>query len=248
MRSKKVVFPVFTAATLGFALAAYGCQGEMHIGDQAKAPVPSATTPPAPPPATTSAPPVVDAPPPAPTAKPISLKGVSNIKGSQIEMPGDIEFGSGSDVIIMNYKSKLVLNTVLKILSDNPSLTKLRVEGHTDNEGSIAYNQGLSERRAASVVKWLVAQKIDAARLHSVGLGPKCPLVANDSGAHKATNRRTEFHLEQMDNKPVDGASQDANGCSVSGTPAPAPAPTAATPPAPAASSAAPVGGAGPKK
>ncbi len=241
MRSKKVVFPVFTAATLGFALAAYGCQGEMHIGDQAKAPVPSATTPP--PPATTPAPPPpVEAPPPPPAPKPITLKGVSNIKGTQIEMPGDIEFGSGSDVIIMNDKSKLVLNTVLKILQDNPSLTMLRVEGHTDNQGTLAYNQGLSERRAASVVKWLVSQKIDAARLHSVGLGPKCPIVANDSAAHMATNRRTEFHLEQMDNKKVDGDSQDANGCSMGGAP---PAPAAAAPPA---ASAPPVGGGTPKK
>lgn len=248
MRSKKVVFPVFTAATFGFAMAAYGCQGEVHIGDQAKAPVPSTT---APPPASTPTPaptpsPTVDTPPPPPAPKPISLKGVSSIKGAQIELPGDIEFASGSDVIVLNDKSKSVLNAVLKILTDNPTVTMLRVEGHTDNEGSAAYNQGLSERRAASVVKWLVNNKIDAARLHSVGLGPKCPLVPNDSAAHKATNRRTEFHLEQMDNKKVDADTQDANGCSAAaagGGGAAAPAASAT----PAASGSAAVGGTAPK-
>jgi OOP family OmpA-OmpF porin len=220
MRSKKVVFPVFTAATIGFALTAYGCQGELKIGDQAKAPTASTSAAP-PPPATTSAPPVTDTPaptPPPPAPKPISLKGVSNIKGAQIDLPGDIEFASGSDVIIMNDKSKSVLNAVLKIMTDNPNLTMLRVEGHTDNQGSAAYNQGLSERRAAAVVKWLVGQKIDSARLHSIGLGPKCPLVANDSATHMATNRRTEFHLEQLDNKKVDADTQDGNGCSTTAT------------------------------
>src|SRR5258706_9362688 len=130
-------------------------------------------------------------------------------------MPGDIEFASGSDVIVMNDKSKLVLNFVLKLMTDNATVTLLRIEGHTDNQGAAAYNQGLSERRAASVVKWLVTNKIDTARLHSVGLGPKCPLVANDTAAHMASNRRTEFHLEQMDSKKVDGDAQDGNGCSL---------------------------------
>jgi len=247
MRSKKVVFPVFTAATIGFALTAYGCQGELKIGDQAKAPTASTSAAP-PPPVTSSAAPV-EAPPPAPpppAPKPISLKGVSNIKGAQIEMPGDIEFASGSDVIVMNEKSKLVLNTVLKILQDNPNLTMLRVEGHTDNQGSAAYNQGLSERRAAAVVKWLVAQKIDSARLHAVGLGPKCPLVANDSAAHMATNRRTEFHLEQMDNKKVDADTQDGNGCSTSGGGGGGAPPAASASAAPSGS--APVGGGAPPK
>jgi OOP family OmpA-OmpF porin len=253
MRSKKVVFPVFTAATIGFALAAYGCKGEMHIGDEAKAPVPSTTaTPPvvsSSAPADTTPPP----PPPPPAAKPIQLKGVSNIKGSQIEMPGDIEFKSGSHQIVMNDKSTLVLKTVLQILKDNPNVTTLRIEGHTDNEGKDAYNVDLSNKRAGEVVAWLKKNGIDTARLHGVGLGPKCPLVANDSREHKQTNRRTEFHLEQMDNKKVDGDNQDASGCSVAagagGAPAPAPAPApASTAAAPAASSAAPAGSAAPKK
>jgi OOP family OmpA-OmpF porin len=216
MRSKKVVFPVFTAATIGFALAAYGCKGEMHIGDEAKAPVPSTT---APPPVVASSAPADTTPPPAPTppppaAKPIQLKGVSSIKGAQVEMPGDIEFKSGSHQIVMNDKSKLVLNTVLKLLQDNPNVTMLRIEGHTDNEGKDAFNLDLSNKRAGEVVAWLKKNGIDTARLHAVGLGPKCPLVANDSREHKQTNRRTEFHLEGMDNKKVDADTQDANGCS----------------------------------
>jgi outer membrane protein OmpA-like peptidoglycan-associated protein len=241
--SKKVVFPVFTAATIGFALAAYGCKGEMHIGDEAKAPVPSTTAPPV----VSSTPAPVDTPPapppPAPAPKQISLKGATTIgQTAQIQMPGDIEFQSGSHQIVMNDKSKLVLNTILKLMQDNPNVTTLRIEGHTDNEGKDDYNKNLSNQRAGEVAAWLKKQGIDPARLHSIGLGPKCPLVANDTKEHKATNRRTEFHLEQMDNKKVDGDTQDANGCSAAAAGGGASA--GAAPAASAAPSAAPAGSA----
>jgi OOP family OmpA-OmpF porin len=246
MTGKKVVFPAFTAATLGLAVLAYGCHEEMSIGSP-KNPDPPPTVAAMPTPAPTPTPPPVETPPPPPAPKQIKLKG-GNLKGNQIEMPGDIEFASNSDKFNdKEPKTNVVLNTVLQILNDNPQVTKLRIEGHTDNEGGNTINKPLSDKRAAAVVKWLVGKGVAESRLHSVGFGSDCPLAANDTAANKKMNRRTEFRLEEMDSKPLDGDNKDAKGCSVAAgasgaTPAATPA-TGATP----AASAAPVGGTGPK-
>jgi outer membrane protein OmpA-like peptidoglycan-associated protein len=71
---------------------------------------------------------------------------------------------------------------------------KFEIGGHTDNVGKDDYNQKLSERRANSVKDYLVKNgKVDAKRLTTVGYGPKMPIVANDTPANRAVNRRVEF-------------------------------------------------------
>ncbi|MGC1904688.1 MAG: OmpA family protein [Candidatus Acidiferrum sp.] len=56
----------------------------------------------------------------------------------------------------------------MKLLQQNPDL-KLRVEGHTDNQGNAAANQSLSEKRAQAVVAWLRAHGVEAGRLTAKG-------------------------------------------------------------------------------
>ncbi|MCQ4348984.1 OmpA family protein [Pseudomonas stutzeri] len=73
----------------------------------------------------------------------------------------------------------------------------IRVEGHTDSVGSDAYNQRLSERRAASVVDYLVARGIPAARLSAHGYGESRPVADNDSDAGRAQNRRVELVVDR---------------------------------------------------
>ena len=72
-----------------------------------------------------------------------------------------------------------------------------RVEGHTDSIASDAYNQGLSERRAASVVQWLAAHGVAANRLQSAGLGESRPVADNASAAGRQQNRRVEVIIEK---------------------------------------------------
>lgn len=67
--------------------------------------------------------------------------------------------------------------------------------GHTDSTGAEAYNQKLSEKRAASVKKALQAEGIEESRLSSAGRGESQPLVANDTKAHRAENRRVEAEI-----------------------------------------------------
>lgn len=71
----------------------------------------------------------------------------------------------------------------------------MSIEGHTDNRGGAAYNHGLSQKRAASVVKWLVSHGIEAGRLTSVGYGQERPLDSNATDEGRQNNRRVEFHI-----------------------------------------------------
>jgi len=67
------------------------------------------------------------------------------------------------------------------------------IEGHTDSVGRVSYNQGLSERRAASVVVALHAEGIDPERLKSRGFGAARPIDSNDTEDGRARNRRVEI-------------------------------------------------------
>ncbi|MDD4051151.1 MAG: CsgG/HfaB family protein [candidate division Zixibacteria bacterium] len=102
-----------------------------------------------------------------------------------------ILFDSGSDVI--KGESFKTLAEIGQLLSDDPNL-RLTIEGHTDSDGEDAYNQDLSQRRAASVKSYLVGNnQIDAARLESKGFGETKPIDANTTPEGKANNRRVEL-------------------------------------------------------
>jgi len=187
-------FLLITAVS--WAAGAVGC----HASAQAKL---GGTEPTPPTPAT-----VVAEPPPPPPKKTIALKGVRMKSPTQIDMPGDIEYQTGSAKILLNDKSKKVLTLLAQILKDNPEITKLRIEGHTDNQGeSTGFdNNKLSKERADSVAEWLTKNGIDAKRLDVVGWGSQHPITQNDSPEHMALNRRTEFHVEEFNGKPLDRA------------------------------------------
>lgn len=71
--------------------------------------------------------------------------------------------------------------------------TVIRIEGHTDSDGSDAYNLELSKRRARAVIAYLIQQGIPAKRLDAKGYGEKQPVASNGSAQGKALNRRIEF-------------------------------------------------------
>jgi outer membrane protein OmpA-like peptidoglycan-associated protein len=128
--------------------------------------------------------------------------------GAQLDIEGDVEFDKGQSTITDTPASQKVLAQVLKILQDSASLTKLRIEGHTDNSGSKTGNQTLSEARANAVVTWLTGKGVAAGRLQAVGCADKDPLVPNTTPENRAKNRRTEFDVAEMDGKQPDGYTQ----------------------------------------
>ena len=87
-----------------------------------------------------------------------------------------------------------ILNAVAQVLKDYPKI-RVRVEGHTDNQGSDPVNLKLSDARAKSVADYLVAQGVARDRLEPKGLGETTPLDTNNTAAGRANNRRVEFHI-----------------------------------------------------
>ncbi|MEM6422402.1 MAG: OmpA family protein, partial [Pseudomonadota bacterium] len=78
-------------------------------------------------------------------------------------------------------------------LTANPDLSVVIV-GHTDNQGSMEYNLGLSARRAEAVRNALISQHgIDAGRMSHAGAGFLAPVAANTTEAGRALNRRVEI-------------------------------------------------------
>ncbi|MGE8655411.1 MAG: outer membrane protein OmpA [Achromobacter sp.] len=67
--------------------------------------------------------------------------------------------------------------------------------GHTDSIGTDAYNQKLSERRAASVKAYLVSKGIDPNRIYTEGKGKKNPIASNKTKEGRAQNRRVEIEI-----------------------------------------------------
>lgn len=107
-------------------------------------------------------------------------------------MPSNITFGLDQDAIAADFYP--TLNAVSNVMRKYDK-TFLSIEGHTDNTGAASYNQGLSERRAMSVKRYLASQSIDNARLYTSGFGETRPLVANNSASNRALNRRVEIQV-----------------------------------------------------
>jgi outer membrane protein OmpA-like peptidoglycan-associated protein len=88
--------------------------------------------------------------------------------------------------------SKFVIDQFINFLKENPSV-KVSIHGHTDNEGNATKNQILSENRAKGVMAYITSKGVSGSRLKSRGFGQTKPKFDNDTEAHKALNRRTEF-------------------------------------------------------
>lgn len=86
------------------------------------------------------------------------------------------------------------LDKVAELLQKNPTV-KIEISGHTDNKGDTKYNQSLSQKRAESVVNYLVQKGIDRSRLTAKGYGETQPVAPNDTEENKARNRRTEMKV-----------------------------------------------------
>ncbi|MDF7813292.1 OmpA family protein [Hymenobacter sp. YC55] len=80
------------------------------------------------------------------------------------------------------------------LLSETPAL-RLEISGHTDNVGNANYNKDLSQRRAKSVVDYLVGKGISKDRLTFAGYGDTQPVAPNTTKANRQQNRRTEFKV-----------------------------------------------------
>lgn len=84
------------------------------------------------------------------------------------------------------------IDPVVEMLKKAPEL-RVEVIGHTDSVGANAYNQGLSERRAQAVVRYLERNGIASNRISAAGRGEEQPVADNSTTEGRAQNRRVEF-------------------------------------------------------
>jgi large repetitive protein len=118
---------------------------------------------------------------------------------SQVKLTGDVN----KDII--QKRSYNLLDQVASILKTHPELTKVRVEGHTDADGSDAANLDLSDRRAKAVRRYLSERGVDEERLDAEGFGETRPVAPNNNKKNKEKNRRVEFVIVEMNGQAVDG-------------------------------------------
>ena len=90
------------------------------------------------------------------------------------------------------------LDEAARILRDNPDET-VRIDGHTDNTGTLEYNQGLSERRAEAVAAYLEAEGISRDRMTVAGFSYTQPIADNSTREGRAQNRRVEIDIIQTE-------------------------------------------------
>ncbi len=97
------------------------------------------------------------------------------------------------DKAVLTPEAEMILDEAVALLQETDEVLEVRVEGHTDSVGSEAYNMDLSQRRAESVIDYLVANGVNSTRLVPVGMGEGFPVANNDTDAGRAANRRVDF-------------------------------------------------------
>ena len=118
-----------------------------------------------------------------------ALQAVSTDRGMVMTL-GDVLFATGKADLqpgAMNTVDRLAV-----FLSEYPDKTVL-IEGFTDNTGTDAFNQGLSERRAASVESALIQAGVSPGRISTVGYGKARPIADNGTAEGRLRNRRVEI-------------------------------------------------------
>jgi OOP family OmpA-OmpF porin len=122
------------------------------------------------------------------------------VVAGEVKILERIEFDTGKATL--RPESDGVLKAVADILSEHKEIKRIQVQGHTDNRGAKNYNKTLSDKRAASVKKWLITAGVDADRLESKGFGQEQPIDTNESDQGRQNNRRVQFIiLERADGK-----------------------------------------------
>jgi outer membrane protein OmpA-like peptidoglycan-associated protein len=112
----------------------------------------------------------------------------------KLEIPSDISFDTNRADIKPNFRP--VLDRFASSLVEHP-YTRVTIVGHTDNTGSDAINDPLSVNRAARTRDYLTSRGVASNRINIDGRGSHEPLVANNSEANRAQNRRVEVFVAE---------------------------------------------------
>ncbi len=114
-------------------------------------------------------------------------------RGLVLTLSGNVLFRSNEAILMSSAQKKLdqVANALLEVGARN-----LIVEGHTDSQGTVAYNQALSQRRAEAVRDYLISRKYPSNSIVAKGMGEASPIADNASAEGRANNRRVEIIIK----------------------------------------------------
>jgi OOP family OmpA-OmpF porin len=129
--------------------------------------------------------------PPSNQGCPTNMRQWVIIQRNRIKIDGTIYFDYDKDTI--QSKSFPLLDQVAYVLVEHPEIVSISIEGHTDSDGTNAYNLDLSRRRANAVRQYLHRQGVARERMSIQGFGEERPLESNDTDEGRAVNRRVEF-------------------------------------------------------
>jgi outer membrane protein OmpA-like peptidoglycan-associated protein len=121
-------------------------------------------------------------------------------RGMIITLSGGVLFVTNKADLLPAAQAKL--GQVADALATQDTESKMVVNGYTDSQGSAAYNQDLSVRRAQAVRDYLVTRGIAADRITAVGLGASNPVADNATANGRADNRRVEIVVSPPPPKP----------------------------------------------
>lgn len=113
------------------------------------------------------------------------------VSGHEIVILEQVQFDTGKATI--KPESTELLDEVGQVLTQHAEMTKVEVQGHTDNRGSAGLNKTLSQRRAEAVRKALIQRGVAGERLVAKGYGPDQPVEDNSTDAGRQKNRRVQF-------------------------------------------------------
>ena len=121
----------------------------------------------------------------------VDIHAIEPAVGTRVRLD-NVQFEFDKAVLLPGYEKEL--KKLVDLMTDFPFL-RVEIEGHTDDQGSDAYNDKLSEARAKAVADHLINKKIDAGRITWKGYGKRQPLVPNTNEENRAINRRVEFRV-----------------------------------------------------
>ncbi|MFH1808361.1 MAG: OmpA family protein [Pseudomonadota bacterium] len=119
----------------------------------------------------------------------------------KIEITQQVYFDFGKATI--EQRSHDLLKQVALTLKANAQISKIRIEGHTDDISSEEFNLELSQKRAEAVRDFLVAQGVEANRLEAQGFGESRPIDRRQTEAAREKNRRVEFNIVEINGQPA---------------------------------------------
>jgi outer membrane protein OmpA-like peptidoglycan-associated protein len=132
-------------------------------------------------------------PPPPPPAEPPRVE----VKKDRIVINEKIQFAiDKADILPVSHG---LLNEVVSAIQSHAEIKKVGIHGHTDDDGDEKYNQGLSERRAKSVLDYFVQHGVESARLQAKGFGESQPIADNTTVQGREQNRRVEFLILEQE-------------------------------------------------